>query len=103
MYRSTNYLTSALDGVSGQRQVLAVLPPGKTRCPLYRRLGGPQSRSGRVRKIFSLPGFDPLTVQPVASRCCVDSGRDDIQSGAKAPLTRQSTYIRQFCCFVIVC
>ena len=27
------------------------LPPGKTRYPLYRRLGGPQDRSGRVRKI----------------------------------------------------
>jgi hypothetical protein len=25
--------------------------PGKTRYPLYRRLGGPQGRSGRVRKI----------------------------------------------------
>ena len=27
------------------------LPPGKTRYPLYRRLGGPQGRSGLVRKI----------------------------------------------------
>ena len=44
------------------------LPPGKTRYPLYRRLGGPQGRSGQVRKI-SLPSvFDPRTVQPVASR-----------------------------------
>jgi hypothetical protein len=46
----------------------AALPPGKTRYPLYRRLGGPQSRSGRVRKISPPPGFDPQTVQPVASR-----------------------------------
>jgi hypothetical protein len=44
------------------------LPPGKTRYPLYRRLGGSQGRSGQVRKIFSPPGFDPRTVQPVASR-----------------------------------
>jgi hypothetical protein len=29
------------------------LPPGKTRYPLYRRLGGPQGRSGQVRKISS--------------------------------------------------
>jgi len=44
--------------------------PGKeTRCPLYRRLGGPQGRSGRMRKIWPPPGFDPRTVQPVASRC----------------------------------
>ena len=32
----------------------STLPPGKTRYPLYRRLGGPQVRSGQVRKI-SLP------------------------------------------------
>ena len=31
-------------------------------------MGGPQSRSGRVRKILSPPGFDPRTGQPVASR-----------------------------------
>ena len=46
------------------------LPPGKTRYPLYKRLGGPQGRSGQVRKISPTPppGFDPRTVQPVASR-----------------------------------
>jgi hypothetical protein len=46
----------------------AALPPGKTRYPFYRTLGGPQGRSGHVRKIYLLPGFDPRTVQPVASR-----------------------------------
>jgi hypothetical protein len=35
--------------------------------PLYRRLGGPQGRSGRVRKISPPPGFVSRTVQPVAS------------------------------------
>jgi len=35
--------------------------------PLYRRMGGPQGRSGRMRKISPLPGFDPQTDQPVAS------------------------------------
>jgi len=46
------------------------LPPGKTRYPLYGRLGGPQGRSGQVRKISPPPppGFDPRTDQPVASR-----------------------------------
>ena len=44
------------------------LPPGKTWYPLYRRLGGPQGRSGQVRNISPPPGFDPRTVQPVASR-----------------------------------
>jgi hypothetical protein len=45
--------------------------PEKTRYPLYRRMGGPQSRSGEVRKILPPPGFDPRTVQPVASRYTV--------------------------------
>ena len=44
------------------------LPLGKTRYPLYRRLGGPQGRYGQVRKISPTPGFDPRNVQPVASR-----------------------------------
>jgi hypothetical protein len=44
------------------------LPPGKTRYPSYRRLGGSQDRSGLVRKISPPPGFDPRTVRPVVSR-----------------------------------
>ena len=44
------------------------LPPGKTRYPLYRRLGGLRGPSGQVRKISPPPGFDARTVQPVASR-----------------------------------
>ena len=55
-------------GVDGQRHAPAALPPGKTRYALYRRLGGLQGRSGRVRKILPPPGFDPRTVQPVATR-----------------------------------
>jgi hypothetical protein len=55
-------------GVDGQRHVPAALPPGKTRYPFSRRLGRPQDRSGQVRKISPSPGFDPRTVQPVASR-----------------------------------
>ena len=50
MYSSTLSLTSALDWVGGQRHGPAALPPGKTRYPLYRRLGGPQGRTGRIRK-----------------------------------------------------
>jgi hypothetical protein len=55
-------------GVGDQRHAPAALPPGKTRYPLYRRLGGPQGRSGQVWKISPPPEFDPRTVQPVASR-----------------------------------
>jgi hypothetical protein len=68
MYISTLPLTSALDGVGGQRHVPAALPPEKTQYPLYRRLGGTQGRSGRVGKISPLPGFEPRTVQAVTSR-----------------------------------
>jgi hypothetical protein len=32
-------------------------PPGKTRYPLYRRLGGPQDRSGQGRKISAPTGI----------------------------------------------
>jgi hypothetical protein len=53
--------------VGGQRHAPAALPPRKSRSPFYRRLGGTQGRSERVRKISPLPGFDPRTVQPVAS------------------------------------
>ena len=61
-------MTAALEGgqLSAGRPGRA-LPPGKTRYPLYRRLGGPQSRSGRVENLAP-PGFDPRTVQPVVSR-----------------------------------
>jgi len=55
-------------GVGGQRHAPVDLPPGKTRYPLYRRLGEPQGRSGQVRKISPPPGFDPRNVQPVVSR-----------------------------------
>ena len=62
-----------LDHGTGRGWGVSVTPrplftPGKTRYPLYRRLGGPQGRSGQVRKISPPPGFDPRTVQPVASR-----------------------------------
>jgi len=53
--------------VGGQRQVPAILPLGKTRYLLNSRLCGPQELSGRVQKISSQPGFDPRTVQPLAS------------------------------------
>ena len=67
VYSCTLLSNLALNGVGGQRQDPAALPPGKNRYPLYRTLGGPQGRSGRVRNISPPPGFDPRTVQPVAS------------------------------------
>ena len=54
-------------GVDGQRNAPAALSL-ENRYPIYRKLVGPQGRSGQVRKISSPPGFDPRTVNPVASR-----------------------------------
>ena len=54
--------------VGGQRHAPAALPPGKTRYPVCRRLGGPQGQSGEVQKILPPPGFNPRMIQPVASR-----------------------------------
>ena len=40
------------------------LHPGKTRYPLYRRLGGPQDRSGQVRKISTHRDSNPGPSSP---------------------------------------
>ena len=62
-------MTTALDGSEGSASRPGrSLPPGKTRYPLYWRLGGSQGWSGQVWKISPPPGFDPRNVQPVASR-----------------------------------
>jgi len=60
-YGSTLSLTSALDGVSGQVHVPAALPPRKTRYPLYRKLGGPQSRvDGKTVLMQTFKKYDGL-------------------------------------------
>ena len=56
-------------GPQGELRYCSTLSPGNTQYPFYRRLGGPQARSGQAPKISSPPGFDPWTVQSVASRC----------------------------------
>ena len=63
------FMTTALEwGERSSSRPGLSLPPGKTRYPFYKRLGEPQGRVGQVRKISPPPGFDPRTVQPVASR-----------------------------------
>ena len=62
---STVFLTSALEGAEGSASRPGrTLPPGKTRYPLYRRLGGPHGWSGHVQKISPPSGFDRRTFQP---------------------------------------
>jgi hypothetical protein len=64
MYSSTLSLTSALDGVGGQRLALGRFTLGKkTRCPLYRK----PVWTG-AENLSSTPGFHPRTVQPVAQQ-----------------------------------
>jgi len=61
-------MTAALEG--GEWSVARpgrTLPPGKTRYPFYRRLGGPQGRSGRAENLVPT-GIRSWTVQPVVSR-----------------------------------
>jgi hypothetical protein len=68
-YSSTLYLTLSLDGSGWSTSSLGRFTLGKENLyPRYERLGGPQDRSGRVRKTFPAPGFDLWTVRPVASR-----------------------------------
>jgi hypothetical protein len=58
IYSSYSFLTSALDRVSCQRHAPVTLYPREKepRYPLYRKLGGPQSRFGhRGYKKYPLP------------------------------------------------
>jgi hypothetical protein len=76
--------------VGGQRHAPAALPPGKTRCPLYRKLGGPLGPVWKNAENLAPPEFDPQTVQPLAGRYtdCVEmvsykvvgKGRDNFEN-----------------------
>jgi len=61
-------MTAALEGseLSAARPG-GTLPPGKTRYPFYRRLGGPQGRSERAENLVHT-GIRSRTVQPVVIR-----------------------------------
>ena len=51
-------MTTALGGSEGSASRPGrFLPPGKTRYPLYRRLGGPQGGSGQVQNILPSTGI----------------------------------------------
>ena len=60
-------------------------------------LGGPQSRSGRVRKISPPPGFHSRTVQPVASRY------NDYAIPAHSRISRTCVYIYIHQVFFVLC
>jgi len=61
-------MTAALEGGEwSAARPGRTLPPGKTRYPFYRRMGGPQGRSGRAENLVPT-GIRSRTVQPVVSR-----------------------------------
>ena len=75
-------------GVGGQHHAPAALPSGKDPVPIVQEAGW---APGRVRKISPPPGFDPRTVQTVASRytdwaitahklCCLVGGNSGTQT-----------------------
>jgi len=60
---------SALDGGGGSAPRPGRLyPRGKTRYPLYTRLGGPQGRSGRAENLVPT-GIRSRTLWPLVSHC----------------------------------
>ena len=61
-------MTAALEGGEwSAARPGRTLPPENTRYPFYRRLGGPQGRSGRAENLVPT-GIRSRTVQPVDSR-----------------------------------
>ena len=61
-------MTAALEGGEwSAARSGRTLPPAKTRYSLYRRLGGPHGRSGRVENLVPT-GIRSRTVQPIVSR-----------------------------------
>jgi len=54
-------------GVGGRPHASATLPPGMIRYLLHRRLMGPRTGLDMCGKSRLPPGFDPLTIQLVAS------------------------------------
>jgi hypothetical protein len=76
------------------------LSPGKTRYPLYRRLGGRQGRSGLVREILPPPGLYPRTVQPLASRCTDYTTRHTIRKFQK--FSEKTQILRDQCAYSVL-
>ena len=60
-------MTTALEGGEWSAARLGrTLPPGRTRYPFHRRLGGPQGRSGRAENLVPT-GIRSRTVQPIVA------------------------------------
>jgi len=60
------------------------LPPGKTRYPFYRRLGGPQGRSGRAENLVPTG----IGVHIKRHEACFGSVHMDIACASRATVVR---------------
>jgi len=73
-------MTAALEGGEwSAARLRRTLPPGKKRYRFYRRLGGPQGRSGRAENLVPT-GIRSQTIQPVVSRYTDWANRPTISS-----------------------
>jgi hypothetical protein len=68
MYSSTHSLTSALDGVGGQRHASAVLPRERDPVSIVQEAGWAAWQVSTVGENLAPPGMDPRTFQSVAIR-----------------------------------
>jgi hypothetical protein len=79
---SAHSFTSTLEGGEGSASRPGrILPPGITRYPSYRRLGGPHGWSERVRKISPPPGFFYASFVRILYFCCSGIGLGAAWSG----------------------
>ena len=85
-------MTAALEGGEwSAARPGRTLPPGKTRYPFYRRLGGLQGRSGRAENLVRT-GIRSRTVQPISVAVLTE---------LPSPLTHLSTN-HALCCLTVV-
>ena len=61
-------MTTVLEGMRGQRHAPAALYPGKDQVPIIQEAGWATGSVWTRAENLAPTGFDPRTVQPVASR-----------------------------------
>ena len=89
-------MTAALGGEWSAARPGRTLPPGKTRYPLYRRMGGPQGRSERAENLVPT-GIRSRTVQPVVSRYIDLATRPTHFAGAHCNWRLSRAIVRDVC------
>ena len=73
-------MTTALEGVRGQRHAPAALYPGKDQVPIVQEAGWALGPVWTGAENLAPPGFDPRAAQPVASRYIDDATRPTFYS-----------------------